>query len=98
MKERIIVLVDEKEEEKYIKFIKEGIENGKIIYPALFVDYLIDNNKNGDYTSEFLKKVDINWNEFYEKKEYKDKKEEDKKEENNKDNKNDWEMDEKEYD
>ena len=98
MKERIIVLVDEKEEEKYIKFIKEGIENGKIIYPALFVDYLIDNNKNGDYTSEFLKKVDINWNEFYEKKEYKDEKNEDKKEDNKESNKNDWEMDEKEDD
>ena len=91
MKERIITLVNENEEEKYIKFIKDGIENGKIIYPSLFVDYLIDNN-NDEYKSEYLKKVEINWNEFYEKKEYE--KEEDKKE-NNKDN---WKIDEKEDD
>ena len=91
MKERIITLVNENEEEKYIKFIKDGIENGKIIYPSLFVDYLIDNN-NDEYKSEYLKKVEINWNEFYEKKEYE--KEEDKKE----DNKDNWKMDEKEDD
>lgn len=85
IKERIVVLVDEKEEEKYIKFIKDGIESGKINYPGLFVDYLIDNNKNDIYTSEFLKKVDVNWNAFYEKKDYKTEKEEDKKEEDEKD-------------
>ena len=89
MKERIITLVNENEEEKYIKFIKDGIENGKIIYPSLFVDYLIDNN-NDEYKSEYLKKVEINWNEFYEKKKYE--KEEDKKEDNI------WEIDEKEDD
>ena len=91
MKERIITLVNENEEEKYIKFIKDGIENGKIIYPSLFVDYLIDNN-NDEYKSEYLKKVEINWNEFYEKKEYE--KEEDKKE----DNKDNWDINEKEDD
>ena len=70
MKERVIVLVNEKDEEKYIKFIKDGIESGKINYPALFVDYLID-KENDVYTSEHLKKVEINWNEFYNKKDYK---------------------------
>jgi len=59
------------------------------------VDYLID-NKTETYTSELLKKVDINWNEFYEKKNYKtEKEEEDKKEQGNK---NDIEEDEKDED
>ena len=58
------------------------------------MDYLID-NKTDTYTSELLKKVDINWNEFYEKKNYKNEKEEDKKEQGDK---NDIEEDEKDED
>ena len=79
IKEKVIVLIDEKYEENYIKFIKDGIESGKINYAALFVDYLFDNHSDV-YTSEFVKKVDINWNAFYDKKNYKKEKEEDKKE------------------
>ena len=90
IKEKVIVLVDEKYEENYIKNIKEEVENGKNNYAALFVDYLIDNDSDV-YTSEFVKKVDINWNEFYNKKDYKNEyqkeKEEDKKEDG-------WEVEE----
>ena len=90
IKEKVIVLVDEKYEENYIKNIKEEVENGKNNYVALFVDYLIDNDSDV-YTSEFVKKVDINWNEFYNKKDYKNdyqkEKEEDKKEDG-------WEVEE----
>ena len=52
-----------------------------------YSDYLIGNDEKSDYTSEFLKKVDINWNEFYDKKDYKKEKEEDKKEDG-------WEVEE----
>ena len=88
IKEKVIVIVNEKDEQNYIKYIKENVENEKIIYPALFVDYLIGDNEKNNYTSEFLKKVDINWNAFYEKKVYKTEKEEDKKEDEKEINKN----------
>jgi len=68
-KEKIVVTVDEKEEDNYKNFIKDGVENSKIKYAALFVDYIIDENSD-DYTSEFIKKVDIDWNKFYENKKY----------------------------
>ena len=89
IKEKVIVIVNEKDEQDYIKFIKENVENGNIIYPALFVDYLIGNDEKKDYTSELLKKVDINWNEFYNKKDYKKEKEEEEKEEKKETNKED---------
>ena len=82
MKERVIILLNEKDEEKYINFIKEGVEGGGIGYPALFVDYLIDKG-NDAYTSEYLKKVEINWKDFYEKKDYKKEKEDAKEDEKN---------------
>ena len=63
---------------------KYGIQSGKKNYSNLFFINYID-NKNDIYTSEFLKKVDVNWNAFYEKKDYKTEKEEDKKEEDEKD-------------
>ena len=98
MKEKVIVVVDKNDEQKYIKFIKDGIESGKIIYPALFVDYLFENDNN-NYTSEFLKKVDVNWNEFYEKKDYQKEKEENEKEDKKEDAKDSWKVDdEKEED
>ena len=92
MKEKVIIVIDKNDEEKYTKFIKEGIESGKILYPALFVDYLIDNDNN-NYTGEFVKKVDINWKEFYEKKDYQKEKEEDEKEEKKEDSKDTWKVD-----
>jgi len=95
IKESVIVLVKEKDEEKYIKYINDGIQNGKIKYTALFVDYLID-NESEIYTSEFIKKVDIDWNKFYENKNYKNGKndeDEDKKDTENK--KEDEDEDEK---
>ena len=85
MKEKVIVVVEEKDEKKYIDLIKTEVENGNIKYPALFVDYLIENKDNNNfYSSEFIKKVDIDWNIFYEQKNYKnedDKKEDEKDEE-----------------
>ena len=98
IKEKVIVIVNEKDEHNYIKFIKENVENGNIIYPALFVDYLIGNDEKSDYTSEFLKKVDINWNEFYDKKDYKKEKEEDKKEDEKDTNKDEDKQNENEDD
>ena len=92
MKEKVIVVIDKNDEEKYTKSIKEGIESGKISYPALFVDYLIDNDNN-NYSSEFVKKVDVNWNEFYEKKDYQKEKEEDEKEEKKEEAKDTWKVD-----
>ena len=88
LKEKVIVVIDEKNEKQYHDMIKKGIENETIKYPSLFVDYLID---NGDdcYTGEFIKKVDIDWNKFYENKDYKDK-------EDNKEDDKDNEEDEKE--
>ena len=87
LKEKIIVVVEEKNEEKYIASIKNLIDSGKIQNPSIFVDYLIE-NESDFYTSEFLKKVSIDWNKFYENKNYKGKdgeddknKEEDEKEE-----------------
>ena len=49
--------------------------------------YLIGDNEKNNYTSEFLKKVDINWNAFYEKKDYKTEKEGDKEEDKKEENK-----------
>ena len=69
VKEKIIVVMDEKNEEKYIASIKEGIENGQIKYPSIFVDYLIENNTDY-YGSEFIKKVYVDWKTFYENKNY----------------------------
>ena len=84
MKEKVIVVVEEKNESKYIDMIKEGVENEKIKYAALFVDYLNEDN-NDIYTSESLKKVNVDWNKFYKNKNYKEEKdkedEEDQKEE-----------------
>ena len=70
IKEKVIVVVEEKNEKEYTNMIKEGVEKDKINYPSLFVDYLIEDN-NDLYTSEFIKKFDIDWNSFYEKKNYK---------------------------
>ena len=78
LKEKVIVVVEEKNEAKYISIIQEGLKNGKIKYPSLFVDYLIENGINS-YSSEFVKKVDIDWNKFYENKKYKEMDEEDEK-------------------
>ena len=55
--------------------VKDGIKNDKIKYPSLFVDYLIEND-NEFYSGEFLKKVEIDWNKFYENKTYKNEKDE----------------------
>jgi hypothetical protein len=93
MKEKVITVVGEKDENKYIDLIKNGVEKGNILYPALFVDYLIDDNSDC-YISECIKKVDINWNDFYEKKNYKN--ENDKKEDDKKEDEKDLEEDEKE--
>ena len=76
IKEKIIIVVQEKEQKKYNDAIKDGVENDKILYPALFIDYLID-MWNDFYTSELVKKVDIDWKKFYEKKNYKTEKNED---------------------
>ena len=70
VKEKIIVVTEEKNEAKYIALIKEGIETLKIKYPSIFVDYLLENN-NDCYESELIKKVNIDWNSFYENKNYK---------------------------
>ena len=72
MKEKIIVVVEEKNEKEYINMVKDGIESEKIKYPSVFVDYLIEND-NDFYSGEFVKKVNIDWNSFYEKKDYKQK-------------------------
>ena len=87
-KEKVIMVVDEKNEKKYADMIKKDIESGINKYPALFVDYLIE-NENDFYSSEFIKKVDIDWNKFYENKVYKY-------EEDKKDEEKDDEEDEKE--
>ena len=76
MKEKVIVIVEEKNEKDYINMVKDGIESEKIIYPSIFVDYLIE-NENDFYRGEFVKKVEIDWNSFYAKKDYNPKTEED---------------------
>lgn len=73
IKEKVIIVVNQKDEENFIKYIKDCVQSGKIKYTALFIDYLIDNN-NDVYTSEFIKKVDIDWKKFYENKNYKNNK------------------------
>ena len=78
VKEKIIMVVKEKNEKNYVDMVKNGVEKNEIKYPALFVDYIFEDSNNY-YSSEFIKKVDINWKNFYEKKNYKeDKKEDDK--------------------
>ena len=70
-KYKIITVIEKKEDEKeYIDLIKNGIENKKINYVSLFVDYLIDNkkNENGEdnvYSSKYVKKVGVDWVKFY---------------------------------
>ena len=78
LKEKIIIVVEEKNETKYISMIQDGLKNGKIKYPSLFIDYLIENGTNS-YSSEFVKKVDIDWSKFYENKIYKEVDKEDEK-------------------
>ena len=87
VKEKIIMVIEEKNEKNYVDMVKNGVEKYEIKYPALFVDYIFEDNNNF-YSSESIKKVDINWKNFYEKKDYKykdenkdDDKEEDDKEE-----------------
>ena len=87
-KEKVVAVVDEKNEQKYIDMVKQGIESNKIKYPALFVDYLIENEADF-YTSEFIKKVDINWSGFYENKNYKKNKNENEEKEDEKDEEED---------
>ena len=59
IKKKFIVIINENDENDYVLFIKENIENKKIFYPLFFIDYLIENEKK-IFTSEFLKKVDFN--------------------------------------
>ena len=86
-KNKIITIIENKEDEdEYIKLIKNGVENKTIKYVSLFIDYLIDNKENensedNDYTSEYIKKVDVDWITFYDNNIYENE-EEEKNEEN----------------
>ena len=87
-KNKIITIIENKEDEdEYNKLIKNGVENKTIKYVSLFIDYLIDNKENensedNDYTSEYIKKVDVDWITFYDNNIY-----ENEEEEKNEDNK-----------
>ena len=59
IKKKFIIVINENDENDYVLFIKENVENKKIFYPSFFIDYLIENEKK-IFTSEFLKKVDFN--------------------------------------
>jgi 2'-phosphotransferase len=59
IKKKFIIVINENDENDYVLFIKENVENKKIFYPSFFIDYLIENEKKL-FTSEFLKKVDFN--------------------------------------
>ena len=83
VKEKIIMVVEEKNEKNYVDMVKNGVENNEIKYPALFVDYIFEDGNNY-YSSESIKKVDIDWKNFYEKKNYKEEKKEDDKIEDDK--------------
>ena len=82
-KEKIITVVEKDFESSYLKIIKENVENSKILFPQIFVDYVLKKD-DGIYKGDDLKKVDINWIKVYSnnKNIQNDVKEEDNKEEN----------------
>ena len=60
IKKKFIIIINENDENDYVLFIKENVENKKIFYPSFFIDYLIEKEEKKLFTSEFLKKVDFN--------------------------------------
>ena len=87
-KEKIITVVEKDFESSYLKIIKENVENSKILFPQIFVDYVLKKD-DGIYKGDDLKKVDINWIKVYSnnKNIQNGEKEEDKKEEKKEENK-----------
>ena len=73
VKSPFVTVVDKGLEARYIKVIQEGIEKKIIKHPGVFVDYvLVPNNSNiidlsnkGELTSKIMKKVNVNWEEYY---------------------------------
>ena len=73
VKSPFVTVVDKGLEARYIKVIQEGIEKKIIKHPGAFVDYvLVPNNSNiidlsnkGELTSKIMKKVNVNWEEYY---------------------------------
>ena len=63
-KEKIITVISEDNKDKYINVIKKYIENYNILYPQVFVDYVLK-NESGIYKSDKLEKIDIDWVKFY---------------------------------
>ena len=63
-KAKIITIISEDNKNKYINVIKNYIENYKILYPQIFVDYVLK-NESGIYKSDKLEKIDIDWVKFY---------------------------------
>ena len=63
-KEKIITIISEDNKNKYVNVLKNYIENCKILYPQVFVDYVLK-NESGIYKSDKLEKIDIDWEKFY---------------------------------
>ena len=62
IKKKFIVVISKNIENEYVLFVKENVENKKISFPSFFIDYLIDDENKNSFTSEFLKKVNVDFN------------------------------------
>jgi hypothetical protein len=62
IKKKFIVVISKNIENEYVLFVKENVENKKISYSSFFIDYLIDDENKNSFNSEFLKKVNVDFN------------------------------------